>query len=132
MATHDSSASGAPVTDYDRIGGGAAVSIVVDRFYQRVLDDPQLAPFFRDTDIAKLKRHQVLLISQVLGGPANYDGRDLRQAHAGLQITREDFARVVDHLVASLREAGVGEDVIGRLGAELGGVERDVVTAEAR
>ena len=43
------------------------------------------------------------LISQVLGGPANYDGRPLDQAHAGLGISHDDLAAVAGHLVAAMR-----------------------------
>lgn len=118
-------------TDYELIGGGRAVAAVVDRFYELVLGDPQLAPFFVNTDMAKLKRHQVLLISQVMGGPADYDGRELREAHAGLNISNADFARVVTHLVTALQEAGVPAEVIGRVGAVLGGAEQDIVEVEA-
>ena len=121
----------APISDYQRIGGGPAVSAVVDRFYESVLADPQLAPFFVDTDLNRLKRHQVLLISQVMGGPADYDGRSLREAHSGMDINSAHFGRVVTHLVAALQEASVPDDVIGRLGAQLGEAEKDVVQAVA-
>ena len=63
-------------------------------FYERVLSDPQLAPYFEEVDLAHLKRHRLLLISQVLGDPANYDGRALDQAHAGLGISHDDLAAV--------------------------------------
>ena len=69
--------TGAAVSDYDAIGGGPAVSAVVNDFYVRVLADPQLVPYFEGVDMARLKRHQVLLVTQVLGGPAKYDGRSL-------------------------------------------------------
>jgi hemoglobin len=119
-------------TDYEQIGGARAVSAVVDRFYELVLADPQLAPFFADTDMGRLKRHQVLLISQVMGGPADYDGRELREAHAGRQITSTDFARVVDHLVAALHDTAVPPDVIDRVGAALGTTAPDIIEVQAR
>jgi hemoglobin len=118
-------------SDYDLIGGGRAVSAVVDRFYELVLADPQLAPFFTNTDMSRLKRHQVLLVSQVLGGPAEYAGRDLREAHAGLKASDDDFDRVVTHLVAALQEAGVPADVIERVGAALGPTREQIVEVEA-
>src|SRR5215467_11832052 len=80
-------------SDYDRIGGAPSVSAVVHRFYELILADAQLAPFFNNVDMGRLKRHQVLLISQVMGGPADYAGRELQQAHAGLDISSADFGR---------------------------------------
>ena len=119
-------------SDYERIGGGPAVKAVVDRFYQLILADDQLVGFFEGTDMAQLKRHQALLISQVLDGPANYDGRDLREAHAGLDIARDDYLKVVSHLRGAMVELGVSPEVIGRVGDVLAATEPDVVTATAR
>jgi hemoglobin len=124
-------ASPTSTTDYQLIGGAPAVSTVVNRFYELILSDPQLSPFFDNVDMARLKRHQVLLISQVLGGPTDYAGRELREAHSGLHITRSDFARVVTHLVTALQEAGVKPDIIDRVGAALAGAEKDIVTASS-
>lgn len=119
------------VSDYARIGGGPAVSAVVDRFYELVLNDSQLAPYFVDTQMQNLKRHQVLLISHLLSGPAEYDGKDLKRAHAGMNIGEDDFGRVVVHLVSALNEAQVPDEVIERLGGALGAAKADIVTADA-
>ena len=119
------------LSDYDRIGGGPAVKGVVERFYELIRADEQLAGFFDGTDMTSLKRHQVLLISQVLGGPANYDGRDLREAHAGLDITRGDYISTVSHLVQAMTEADVPPAIIERVGTTLAATEPDVVTSPA-
>ena len=118
-------------TDYEKIGGGRAVSAVVGDFYDRVLADPALAPFFEDADMGPLRRHQTLLVSQVLGGPALYEGRELAEAHNGLDIGRGDFQAVVMHLVEALAYAGVPEDIVGRVVSALAAHEKDVVTAAA-
>jgi hemoglobin len=131
MPTQSHISEGA-VSDYERVGGAPAIRAVVERFYQLVLGDEQLRSFFADTDMTQLKRHQVLLISQVLGGPASYDGRDLRTAHSGLAISSEDFGQVVDYLVQALVEAGVDEEIIERVADELAATEKDVVAAGDR
>jgi hemoglobin len=123
--------TGAGLSDYDVVGGGPAVSAVVDDFYEQVLRDPQLAPYFEGIDIARLKRHQVLLISQVLGGPANYDGRPLDQAHASLGISHDDLAAVAGYLVAAMRDAGVPEDIIMRAIAVVASTEPDIVESRS-
>ena len=119
--------TGAAVSDYDAIGGGPAVSAVVNDFYVRVLGDPQLAPYFEGVDMARLKRHQVLLVTQVLGGPDRYDGRPLDEAHEDLDIDHDDFARVAAHLTAAMRDAGAPEDIIMRAIAAVAATEPDIV-----
>ena len=123
--------TGATVSDYDAIGGGPAVSAVVNDFYMRVLADPQLVPYFEGVDIPRLKRHQVLLVTQVLGGPANYDGRPLAEAHAGLGIEQDDFAAVASHLTAAMNAAGVPEDIVMRAMATVAATEPDIVESRS-
>ncbi|MDE9364828.1 group 1 truncated hemoglobin [Luteipulveratus sp. YIM 133132] len=129
MSEHDVPAQ--TVSDYEAVGGGPAVKAVVNRFYELVVGDPDLAPFFAGIDMASLKRHQVLLVSQVMGGPAEYDGRELRAAHAELPIRPEHFAAVVGHLVAALQEFSVPAAIIDRVVAALGQTQPDIVTADA-
>lgn len=119
--------TGRAVSDYEVVGGGPAVSAVVNDFYVRVLADSQLAPYFEDVDLARLKRHQVLLVTKVLGGPNGYDGRPLDEAHDGLGITSEDFAAVVGHLAAAMKDAGVPDEIIARAGAAVVATEPDIV-----
>ena len=115
------------VSDYDAIGGAAAVKVVVEDFYQRVLSDPELVDYFEGVDMPALKRHQALLVGQVLGGPANYDGRSLGEAHHDLGITKPHFDLVVGHLAGALKDAGVPDDIIGRAGAAVVATEPDIV-----
>jgi hemoglobin len=122
---------GAAVSDYDAIGGGPAVSAVVNDFYERVLGDPQLAPYFEGVDMPRLKRHQVLLVTQVLGGPKNYDGRSLDEAHEGLGIDHDDFAAVAGHLTGAMRDAGVPDDIVMRAIAVVAATEPDIVESRS-
>jgi hemoglobin len=119
------------VSIYDSIGGGPAVHAAVDDFYARVLADPQLAPFFADTDLRQLKAHQRAFIAAALGGSQIYRGRDMAAAHAGRAITDADFDAVVAHLVGTLTGLGVPEETIGQIGAALAPLRGDIVTAPA-
>lgn len=127
--TQDFQGASHSISDYDRVGGGPAIRAVVDRFYDLVLGDERLSGYFVGTDLSALKRHQVLLVSQVMGGPARYDGRDLQQAHAGMEISAEHFGVVVTHLAAAMECAGVPPEIIARVAARLSDAEPDVVSA---
>jgi hemoglobin len=131
LAGKQTDASANPASHYDRIGGGDAVREAVERFYTRVLDDPELEPYFATVNMAEVKRHQVLLLSQVLGGPATYAGRELGAAHSGLGITDDHYDRVVDHLVAVFTELGAEADTIAAAGEVLAAVRADIVESPA-
>jgi hemoglobin len=119
--------TGGAVSDYEVVGGGPAVSAVVNDFYERVLSDPKLVRYFEGVDLPRLKRHQVLLVTQVLGGPNGYDGRPLDEAHEGLGITSDEFALVVGHLAGAMKDAGVPDDIIARAGAAVIATEPAIV-----
>jgi hemoglobin len=96
-------------TLYERLGGREAIASVVEDFYDRMLDDDRVAGFFEDVDMARQRAHQTQFLSSVTGGPVEYDGREMREAHEGMGITDEDYDIVGGHLDASLADAGVAD-----------------------
>jgi hemoglobin len=117
------------VSIYDSIGGASAVRAAVDDFYERVLADPRLAPFFTGTDLQRLKAHQRAFIAAAIGGPGIFQGRDMSSAHAGLGITDADFDAVAGHLVDTLTGLGVPEETIGQIGGALAPLRGGIVAA---
>lgn len=114
---------------YDRIGGAPAIREAVDRFYRRLVEDPELTGYFQG-DLSGLKRHQAALLTQVLGGPGQYEGRDLGEAHESLRIPKAHFQRVVFYLVGTLWELDVPMAVIMSIGETVASLESQIVTAE--
>ncbi len=106
-------------TLYERIGGEAAIAELVDEFYDRVLADPLLAPFFADTRIDRLQEMQREFFCAALDGPIRYAGQSLAAAHSGRGIRTRHMARFVDHLLETLRSRGTDEqdtlDIISRI-----------------
>jgi hemoglobin len=117
---------------YEAIGGSGAVQAVVEDFYRRVTDDPDLAGYFVGTDLNRLKAHQRAFIGAALGGPELYQGRDLARAHAGLGISGAHFDRVVGHLVAALEDLRVPGETIAAIGGALAPLRADIVTLPSR
>lgn len=104
---------------YDRIGGEETIDMLIPAFYAKVLADPDLAPFFRETTMDKLHAMQREFFAMALGGPVAYSGRSLAHAHHGRGIQTSHFARFVEHLVETLRDIGISEseadEVIARI-----------------
>jgi hemoglobin len=119
------------VSDYDRVGGAPTIRAVVDRFYDLVLADGELAGYFTGLDLARIKRHQVLLLSQVLGGPVTYDGRDLADAHRHLRVSGAHYDRVGQYLTGLLWKSDVDTDIIFRVADTLAAVRPQIVAAPA-
>ncbi len=95
---------------YEQIGGAATIDTLVDSFYDRVLSDPELAPFFSNTSMDTLRRMQKQFFTLALGGPPPGRDIDLFKAHSHLKLRRAHLSRFTDHLLETLRKVGVGED----------------------
>jgi hemoglobin len=77
-----------------------------------------------------VRRHQVAFLSAATGGPKQYSGRTLSDAHARLGVTGEAFERVVTHLVASLDVCGVDAETTSQVVSALAPLRPDIVTSD--
>ena len=106
-------------TLFESVGGEQVIAELIDEFYDRVLVDPELKPFFKDTSVDKLRRMQREFFSAALDGPITYTGRPLSHVHHGRGITKDHLARYVDHLIDTLRGRGINDqdvqDIISRI-----------------
>jgi len=116
---------------FQRLGGAPTVRAVVDIFYDKVLADPLLKPYFKNTDMAVQRRHQAQFIGAALGGPA-WKGQDMRSAHAGMGITDEAFDAVAGHLVSTLKGAGVSEDDINTIVGAVAPLRGEIVEKQGK
>jgi hemoglobin len=116
------------VTIYEAVGGDEAIAAVVDDFYVRVLADPDLNGFFTGTNMSRLKGRQVEFFAAALGGPHPYRGASMRDVHRGRGIRQDHFDRVASHLVAALGDAGVPDEIIGRIIAAIAPLAGDIVS----
>jgi hemoglobin len=97
-------------TLFARIGGEPAIERLLEAFYERVLADPALAPFFAGIAMPKLRSMQKLFFCAALDGPVEYSGRPLATVHYGMGIRPPHLARFVEHLLTTLRDQQLDED----------------------
>jgi hemoglobin len=94
---------------YELVGGHQVIQAATERFYEKVLQDDSLRPFFQETDLTHLRSRQVMFISMLLGGRV-YTGKDIRDAHTRARdhgMTAAHFDLFLKHLRAALVEVGV-------------------------
>lgn len=114
---------------FKKLGGRPAIEAVVEEFYIRVLADVDLKGFFADTDMDRQTKQQVNFLIMALGGPNDYNGRPMKEAHEGMGVTEHHFNLVAGHLVETLKWAGVCEDDINEVVAAVGPLKDAIVTA---
>jgi len=117
-------------TLYERLGGEPALNAAVGVFYDKVLADALLAPFFENLDMRALVRKQAAFMSLAFGGPKEYAGRDLREAHRNLVkrgLTDVHFDAVAQHLQETLQELQVPAELIAECLGLVGGLRNEVL-----
>ena len=105
---------------FDRLGGEVGISNIVADFIPRALNDPRVnwqrkgskGSIFGRKDstawnatppnVETLKKHLVQFFSLATGGPAHYEGKEMKSAHAGMHITNPEFDAAIGDLKASL------------------------------
>lgn len=89
---------------FDKYGGFSAVSKIVLRLYDRVLDDDDVGPFFDDVDMPRLIDHQTKFLSSLMGGPASFTDDHIERAHARYEIHDLHFDKLRGLIVETLEE----------------------------
>ena len=100
---------------YHRLGGQAAIDAAVELFYVKVLADKSVNHFFEDVNMNKQRKKQKAFLAAAFGGPVPYEGKDLRTAHASLDLKESDFNAIAGHLQATLKELKIDDKLIAEV-----------------
>lgn len=97
---------------FERIGGMGAVNAAVDIFYNKVIGDVRIKHFFDGVDLEKQSGKMKMFLAYAFGAPMKYDGKSMRESHAHMKLTEEHFTAVAEHLVDTLKELNVPQELI--------------------
>lgn len=117
---------------YERLGKIEAITAVTDKFLANVAGDNVINARFAAT-VANPAQLQLLrnnLIDQICagsGGPCQYKGKTMLEAHTGMNITEAEFNALVGDLVAALDHFSVPQKEKDELLAILGPMKSDIV-----
>jgi hemoglobin len=115
---------------YQRIGGYDVIAAVVDDFFARFGEDPELVPFLggiNASEGARIRQRFVDFVCARTGGPCLYLGRDMRTTHDGLPITDTHFDRVMRHMEAAVAAQQMPDGAAGELISMLGALRSEIL-----
>lgn len=115
-------------TLYRALGGREGIQRFTADFYGRMLQDARIAHFFDGVNTAYLTRVLADYFCVAAGGPCEYDGVSMADAHAHLGIRQRDFNALVEHLQDAMAADGVPFATQNQLLARLAFHHREVVT----
>jgi two-component system, chemotaxis family, sensor kinase CheA len=119
-----------PASLFERIGGQEAIDATVNVFYTKVLNDNRINHFFENTDLNHLFNKQKAFLTLAFGGPSQYDGKGLREAHEHLVskgLNESHFEAVIENLEATLKELKVPDELIEEAAGVALSVKNDVL-----
>ena len=111
------------------MGGQPAIVAVVDDFVGNVAADARINKFFANTNIPRLKRLLVEQICAGSGGPCQYTGQSMTEAHRGMGVKDADFNALVEDLVKTLNKFNVPQAEQQELLGVLGPMKGQIVGA---
>lgn len=112
---------------YERLGQAEGIAAIVDKAVDRHAVNPLLAPRFSGRDLPRAKQMGALFFCMGAGGPQRYTGRDLRTAHAGMNISEQELVAAIDDFVAAMRDQGVGPGEVNEVVAILYSLKGEVL-----
>jgi hemoglobin len=89
---------------YQRLGGNDAITAVVNDAIVNISADARINQRFAHVGGPKLTSNLVELICERTGGPCTYRGRNMADAHEGMNIRDDEFDALVDDLAKALNK----------------------------
>jgi len=97
---------------YERLGEADGISALVDDIVEAHMENPivqaRFQPYRDDAeDLERLKSHLCDFLAEGVGGPEDYTGRSMPEAHRGMNISRAEYMAVIDDILETLEEHGI-------------------------
>ncbi len=120
---------------YDRLGGVYPIALVVDDLINRVAvnevlnANPAVYAARAPERYPGLKFQLTAMVCQATGGPCEYTGKSMKEAHEGMNINGEEWAALAADFKASLDKYGVPEAEQKELFAIVESTRGDIVAS---
>jgi hemoglobin len=120
---------------YDRLGGLAPISVVVSDFIDALVPDtilntnPAIDAARKAVPAPYLKYHVTAMVCQATGGPCQYHGQGMKEAHAHLNITEREWDRMVTLFEEVLAKHKVSAKEAQELLEIVGSTKADIVVS---
>ena len=95
---------------YDRLGGREGIRGLMEHLVEVHAENPKMAPLFAETDIDNFLQNSTDFLVIGAGGEAEYNGRDIEELHADMNITPELFMEAGKDFQIAMSDRGIGEN----------------------
>ena len=111
---------------YHDLGGQDTVDRMTSELLDRILVNEKIAFLFEDTDREELHSKIANQICMETGGPCDYQGLDMVEAHSGMAIKYSEFDVFVSDFIDAMKAAGVPYRLQNRVLAVFAPMREDI------
>ena len=99
---------------FQRLGGTEGINLLVEDIVALHMENPvikaRFRPILETPDRLKvIKAHTCAFFEMGSGGPAQYQGRDMKTAHRGMNINATEYMAAIDDILAVLKKHDIDE-----------------------
>jgi hemoglobin len=110
------------------LGGQAGIDKIVEASVENYLADDRIKAVFEESNMDRVRAQFKVQFCQIAGGPCQYTGHNMAEAHRGLKLTNADFNAVVEDLQDAMDKVGIPFATQNSFLARLAPMQRHVVT----
>lgn len=99
---------------YERLGGAAGISILVDDVVAAHMNNPlikaRFLPYLENpTQLTEVKKRLREFLGMGGGGPEQYSGRSMPDTHRGMNISAQEYMAAIDDILGALDKNKIDE-----------------------
>ena len=121
-------APSAPAGLYAALGEKPGIDRLAGDFVARLLRHPRIGAHFQEAKPEALQQSLAEQFCALSGGPCTYQGADMLDVHADMDIDKGDFNALVEVLQRAMDAQGIAFSQQNRLLALLAPMHRDIIT----
>lgn len=92
---------------YHDLGERPGIERLVTALLDRIYADERIAFLFVDTDRKNLHKLIVNQVCMETGGPCEYNGLSMLEAHAGMKVRHSEFDAFVEDFILAMEDVGI-------------------------
>jgi len=101
-------------TLYGRLGSTDGIRALVDEIVEAHMNNPVIQARFlpyreKSEELAAVKQHLCNFLEAGSGGPAEYTGRSMPDAHRGMNVSEAEYMAAIDDILLVLQRNGLDD-----------------------
>jgi hemoglobin len=99
----------AEATLYERLGGEGKICKIATSLFDNHAKNPVIKARYGSSDRDNVIRLVTEFVCAGTGGPQTYTGKNMLDAHRGMNISEQEYVAVLDDILDALNEHGIGK-----------------------